>query len=1109
MTEKKNITHNDMRFFQNDLLNDMKKLELQLNGKVASFNQLLLTKMGEYDSKFSKIFGNISELISKMAERKFDNDRIEELLKMRNKFSDQIIEGQSRISIIEKSLENALFKYDKIIVDNLNVPGLIGIGTKFKNCASYFKYIDNELKLNQKFKEEGTANIKAFAEKVETQLKKSEGDISQIFQNVNHICEVKFEKIFQKIEQRAVSQENMIAQVRIENSKHTSDLIKASTDLKIQWDKLENIKNEIYGKFDEEVDKCKKLMLTNERSFKKQKDEFNVFKQRFSQIAEYLKDFKNQSKNYKEMAKEIDFSKKQKIKDDFDLGKSEEIGADVKNYIKSPKINELDPQDDKKEQEHSFNKNNNNNNTKKNFKRSSLSPSPKKRAFLMKKEKTTELEKINKITKEGNKRLSNVFTFKNKLKEVNEGNANNVVKKNLNYFYKTELKRKSDIINTDVNKGKKLIKNLKRKKTIITENNIDLNFEKNKENDKEISKEDSENSSFSSNFSLSSIISLKKVGEESKEKNKQIKNKTFKEKNELYSDKKESSSESGNSYKSNKDEIEKKAEENLTSIDKDKEKIEDKEKSENLIQKNLIINDNEKIKKNKINNIKEYSSIINKQKENISIKNKTPTNPNEITMNQKESEKLNKSKNKIKPIEKKVKINISGEKSSKINITIDKKSDSPDKTKTNFDFEKADLKKNQLNNNNLLTLNNKNKNEISTDKINKVKTISVFNKQIKKAMNEYTNKRSNQTTKTEIDKISKEVTFPQIKLKTNEINKNQNSQPQIVKLMTNIPRENEKIKNQFVLDNNSKPFIYKPLLTKQRLNTNNNEYKDTMSASFDKKEEKEKIENKEMDDANNFEKEKEEINEEDKEKEEKNNVNIIGNKEIINNNIDNNNGNEIEEKENINIKYVFNSLYDEIKEIQDITTKNNENKENDNIKNNNAFLTSLNQVNNNYNYFYNDNNRNNIITINNPNQKNVQENETIKKFNNEIDFINGNIKLVNHKIASLEKRYQLILDQLNNIFKTVSTYYHHHKRKMSQHNTLRLNDKKGKNRGRSIDYQNVEDILGDKKFMLKLKNMYNDNYENNEELRLNIPNDDYYKTLKKIEPFLIKKFKNS
>ena len=586
-----------------------------------------------------------------------------------------------------------------------------------------------------------------------------------------------------------------------------------------------------------------------------------------------------------------------------------------------------------------------------------------------------------------------------------------------------------------------------------------------------------------------------------KKKKKEIKEQDKEENIELYSDKEVKNSEGENTYKSKKTQTEKRSEENQTSTFREK----NKEISEKIIQKNLGRDmNNKKIenKKNEINSIKKEN--INNKKGNNSGINKTPTNSKEITKKKKEQETQNKSKNKIKPLEKQLKINISKEKSSKTNQIIDKKGTSRNIDKKVFAFEKDNIKQDNktTTKNNLITLNNEIKKEASIDKINQAKTISVFNKQIKQAMTEYTNKKSNPITKAVSNRINTEVTFPQIKLKSNEIYKAQNSQPQIIKLMSNTPKENRKIKNKLILDNNNinniKPNFYKALISNQRLNTNNNyENKDTLSVSLEKKEEKE---NNEINDVNSLEKEKEkeEKSDEVKEKEENNNV------------TETNNGNEQEQKSNINIKGLFNSLYDEIKEIKEITTNNNANKEKDIINNKNAFLTSLNQVNNNYNYYYNDSNENQVIPIpiTNPQTKKEIDDETIKRFNNEIDFINGNIKLVNHRISTLENRYQLILNQLNNIFNTVSSYYHHHKRKMEQHASMRLNNKKGINRGRSIDYQKEEDILSDKKFMLKLKDMYNDDYENNEELRLKIPNDEYNKTLRKIEPFLIKKFKN-
>ena len=101
---EKSVTKNEMIFFQNDMLSDLKKMELQTNNKLTSINQTLSSKIEEYDEKFTKVFENIAELISVVSARKFDNERIEDLLSMKVKFSELITQNQSRLQIIDKSL---------------------------------------------------------------------------------------------------------------------------------------------------------------------------------------------------------------------------------------------------------------------------------------------------------------------------------------------------------------------------------------------------------------------------------------------------------------------------------------------------------------------------------------------------------------------------------------------------------------------------------------------------------------------------------------------------------------------------------------------------------------------------------------------------------------------------------------------------------------------------------------------------------------------------------------------------------------------------------------------------------------------------------------------
>ena len=187
MNDGKNITKNDMRFFQNELLTDLKKLELQTSSKITNLSQTLIAKTTDYDLKISRITDNISELISQFASRKFDSEHIEELLNMKTVFNDQIIENKNRTSIISKALEDSIYKYDKIILENLQLPGIIGVGCKFKNCRMFFENVNNELKLTQKFKEEQKSAFKTFHEKIDMKVFKIENKLTKLYQNINQI----------------------------------------------------------------------------------------------------------------------------------------------------------------------------------------------------------------------------------------------------------------------------------------------------------------------------------------------------------------------------------------------------------------------------------------------------------------------------------------------------------------------------------------------------------------------------------------------------------------------------------------------------------------------------------------------------------------------------------------------------------------------------------------------------------------------------------------------------------------------------------------------------------------------------------------------------------
>ena len=88
--------------------------------------------------------------------------------------------------------------------------------------------------------------------------------------------------------------------LRMENVKYSSELIERSNELKMDWDKIQDIRKEIYDKLDVELSKFTKLNHDLLRTFESQKSEFTLIKRRFTELSDFIKDvrFRNNITTY-------------------------------------------------------------------------------------------------------------------------------------------------------------------------------------------------------------------------------------------------------------------------------------------------------------------------------------------------------------------------------------------------------------------------------------------------------------------------------------------------------------------------------------------------------------------------------------------------------------------------------------------------------------------------------------------------------------------------------------------------------------------------------------------------------------------------------------------
>ena len=280
-------------------LYENKKATEQIKSEVNSENKIT-------NSKFSKIIDTQAKITSRL-------DQLNEYETFVSKTNEKLTSHEVRLTNIRNDFSLATQKYDKIYLDNLEVPGYIGRCAKYKNCQVFFLDVIKDLAKLNIYREKNILDLKMYKDKLETII----SSMNSILDNNNesqmkYINEMK-EKIVKDCESMFESVTDKMKEIRVENSKYAVDLISNSMDLSKKWDKLEKIKEELLEKFNYNVNKYQMLTDDTIKSFEEFKNEYSIIRRKFMELAEFIKDVrfrKNiggnvKKKEVKQMVKKI------------------------------------------------------------------------------------------------------------------------------------------------------------------------------------------------------------------------------------------------------------------------------------------------------------------------------------------------------------------------------------------------------------------------------------------------------------------------------------------------------------------------------------------------------------------------------------------------------------------------------------------------------------------------------------------------------------------------------------------------------------------------------------------------------------------------------------
>ena len=330
----------DILMFKNETLRDIKNFTKNLSEKYETTLDVIKQKLETYDIKMNLFNEKIALLSNTIISDKSLKEKINNLLTEKDKMLNDISSNEFRIRNLEKSHYDDVTKINKILNDTVIYPGIIGgMGSKIKTFHEFIDYVLHQCALNLTFREKNNMDLSQYKNKLETLIQSFKIQIDTINNNCNQFTTSKINESEEKMKNLMLIYDDRLQDTRVENANYAVGLVKTCDELREQIKMIDNLKNEFYTKMENEVDNMKDDNQKVYEKFTGYRAEFNFFKDKLSQISEWIRDVRFRinvgqeikTKEFTNMANQVDFSKR--------YGKFKNIGATqyesaVKKYIK-------------------------------------------------------------------------------------------------------------------------------------------------------------------------------------------------------------------------------------------------------------------------------------------------------------------------------------------------------------------------------------------------------------------------------------------------------------------------------------------------------------------------------------------------------------------------------------------------------------------------------------------------------------------------------------------------------------------------------------------------------------------------------------------------------
>ena len=265
-------------YFKEEALKEIKHLEKNLIQKSQEANERLKESLTTFGIKINLIKDSISSLSNKLIESNKNEEKIENLYKLKQECLEWTGTNKIKISLLEKDTRASIDRINELLKNSIIYPGIIGNKSKFNNFHEFIDFLLSESKDNSSFRLQNITDLTNFKLKIDKNMQTLIFKVETSLNKTNSLTQAKIKEVQDRIDYALIDHKKDIEEVKIQNADYVIQLEKDTKDLREEIKNIKILKKEMITRIDEQEQSIKKENEKIMDNLKQNREEIDILK---------------------------------------------------------------------------------------------------------------------------------------------------------------------------------------------------------------------------------------------------------------------------------------------------------------------------------------------------------------------------------------------------------------------------------------------------------------------------------------------------------------------------------------------------------------------------------------------------------------------------------------------------------------------------------------------------------------------------------------------------------------------------------------------------------------------------------------------------------------